>query len=161
MTLTQTAVYRRGERSWLLAPPLSDFWGEWVINKGERLTLIYPQRDAAIAERLAVDLEEVVAQICEQPGFPPCTDSLKIALRLDTSPASLAQGVDRRSLFDKQAYLNLPAPTLFGLPQNEAGYEALLRAYLRSSVATPFMPSCLPGNAVIRPPSFKPWSITS
>lgn len=129
VVLTQTAVYRRGERRWLLSPPTADFWGKWVTNKGQYLTLVYPQRDAELAERLANDLESMLDEICVHPALPDCPTDMNIAVRLDTNPDGLVKGVDRRTLFKEQPYLNLPTPTLFGLPQDEAGYEAFLGAY--------------------------------
>lgn len=131
VVLTQTAVYRRGEQRWLLSPPTAEFWGEWVTKKDQYLTLIYPQRDAELAERFASDLEDLLDQICTHPDLPDCPEAMNIAVRFDTNPDSLIKGTDRRNLFDEQPYLTLPTPTLFGLPQDEAGYEALLGAYRR------------------------------
>ena len=129
IVLSQTAVYRQGGRSWLLAPPTSQFWGGWQTNKGKRLTLIYPDRDAELAEKLAVDLEQIIQRICTEPDLPDCADDAAYAIRLDTHPESLVEAVDKRNLFGEQPYLNLPAPTLLGLPVDDAGYEALVRAY--------------------------------
>ena len=59
--LQQTAVYRQGSSRWLYAPPEDEeFWGDWVTNSGGLVTLVYPQRDAAVAEQLAADLDLLV-----------------------------------------------------------------------------------------------------
>ncbi|HIP71625.1 MAG TPA: hypothetical protein EYH05_09550, partial [Anaerolineae bacterium] len=51
--LAYTAVYRLGRERWLLAPPEPEFWGEWQTTEAGDITLIYPARDAGVAERLA------------------------------------------------------------------------------------------------------------
>ena len=129
IVLSQTAVYRQGMRSWLLSPPDSEFWGKWKTDEGERLTLIYSERDADLVQKLAFDLEQIVQQICAEPDLPDCAEDATYTIRLDTHPESLVDGIDRRHLPDEQPYLKLPSPTLLGLPVDEVGYDALLRAY--------------------------------
>ncbi|MFO7679093.1 MAG: hypothetical protein R6X34_03500 [Chloroflexota bacterium] len=138
VVFTQTAVYRRGARSWLIASPLPEFWGRWVTNRGDRLTLIYPQRDADLAERLAADLEALLAEVCADPTLPDCPDDFNVAVRLDTHPQSLVDSIDKRSLFSNTPYLQLPSPSLFGLPQDDAAYDALFRAYAAPVVTAVF-----------------------
>lgn len=129
VVLSQTAVYRQGTRSWLLSPPDSEFWGNWQTNKGERLTLIYPARDSELASQLAADLEQILKQICVDPDLPDCAEDASYTIRLDTHPESLIKAADSRNLFGIEPYITLPAPTLFGLPGDDAAYDALLQAY--------------------------------
>jgi hypothetical protein len=128
VVLSQTAVYRQGQRNWLLSPPDSEFWGTWQTDAGERLTLIYSERDADLAAELAFDLEGLIQQICEEPDLPACAEDASYTIRLDTHPESLIEGVDSRYL-DDQPYLKMPSPTLLGMPVDDLGYDALVRAY--------------------------------
>ena len=66
VTLQQTAVYRLGERRWLYAPPLDDFWGDWITQGGDYLTVAYPERDREVAARLAIHLDELLGQMCKE-----------------------------------------------------------------------------------------------
>lgn len=127
MTMTQTAVYRRGSQRWLLSPPDDEFWGSWVTNSGETLKLVYPERDAAVAERLAPDLETMVHDLCREWADLDCPADQHLTLRLSTDPDSLLTATEAFPA-DGQP-LQLPTPTLLGLPQDEAGYQALYRAY--------------------------------
>jgi hypothetical protein len=129
VVLSQTAVFRLGARSWLLAPPISDFWGEWLTYEGKYLTLMYPARDTEIAERLALDLEAIVKQICADVALSNCAEAAPFTLRLDSNPESLVDSVDILAQLTTHSFVNMPAPTLFGLPTDDTAYEALLRAY--------------------------------
>jgi len=129
VVLSQTAVYRQGVRNWLMSPPDSEFWGDWQTIEGERLTLIHPERDNELVRKLAVDLEQILEQICTEPTLPDCAEDAAYTIRLDTHPESLVEGVDKRNLFGEQPYLNLPTPTLFGLPRDDVAYGALVQVY--------------------------------
>lgn len=139
--LRQTAVFRRGDFRWLLAPPLDEFWGDWVTSEGDHLSLIYPRRDATIGQRLAQDLDDEIVRLCTTLEDIECSADLHLTVRLDTDPAtlvSLAQplGAIRRAR-EQEDILELPAPTLIGLPVDgdpqlaEEGYKALMDGYSR------------------------------
>ena len=127
VTLQQTAVYRRGETRWLLAPPLADFWGTWDNEQVDNITYIFPQREEALMEELTTDLSALVAEACAT--LPELDCSLSMQVRFDTDPASLLDAADLTELYTANLRLNLPAPTLVGLPINDDGYQALLYAY--------------------------------
>ncbi|HEX6386321.1 MAG TPA: hypothetical protein VF177_16740 [Anaerolineae bacterium] len=129
VTLQQTAVYRRGARSWLLAPAERDFWGGWLTSEGELLTLVYPQRDQEVAERLALDLEQTLKRVCQSSDGVFCPDDLHVHLRLENDPGSLAVAADMQAVLESGTWLELPTPTLVGYPLDEPGYEALRRGY--------------------------------
>lgn len=129
VTMAQTAVYRKGNTRWLYAPPIDEFWGEWVTNSGKHLTLVYPARDAEVAERLAVDLDILVGQICANLDDLNCADDLQLHLRLDSEPEALLSANEIKPMLTGSLRLNLPTPTLIGKPVDEAGYQALFRAY--------------------------------
>ena len=129
VTLQQTAVYRLGSTRWLYAPPYEEFWGNWVTNSGEHLTLVYPTRDAGLAEQLAVDLDALLAQMCAELDGLNCGSRLRVHFRLDTDPESLLTSNEIETILSGGLRLNLPTPTLVGLPIDEAGYQALYQAY--------------------------------
>jgi hypothetical protein len=132
--LRHTAVYRFDRQRWLLAPPGGyDFWGDSLTSKGERLVLAYPERDAPIGERLARDLDAALAQLCADSPSIECPTGFYVQLRLSTAPDHLRSGyplIFRSSITDT-AFIEMPTPTLVGLPVDEAGYRALYRGYVR------------------------------
>ncbi len=146
VTLRQTAVYRSGPDRWLLAPPDASFWGDTLVIQGARLTVAYPARDTAVARRLAIDLDDKLAEACR--FILDCPPRLRLMLNLTTNPEALyhsnrrpyAQSEEAISatfageytmplLLPTSGGLSLPAPTLVGLPQDEAAYQALARGY--------------------------------
>lgn len=133
VTLQQTAVYRRGESRWLLSPPLEDFWGEWQTEELENLTVVYPERDTAVMVELIPMLQQLLADTCATLPELACRDPLRI--RFDTDPESLLEVADPANLYDENLRLNLPTPTLVGLPIGKDGYEALRIAYGKNVVS--------------------------
>ena len=129
IVLEQTQVYRRGnDQRWLLSPPLEDFWGAWATIAGQRLRVRYPLRDEALATRLAADLDSRLGAMCRLPGVV-CPVDLRVELRLGEEPGTLLTGLDKETQIAGGPSFNLPAPTLVGIPVDEAGYQALLRGY--------------------------------
>ena len=126
--LQQTAVYRRGNQQWLYAPPAEAYWGGWQTWDGRQLAIAYRQRDQAIVEQLAFDFEALIAEVCQLPDMA-CPSDLHLHLRLDSSPESLLLTADAQTLLEQSLRLNLPSPSLVGLPVDEAGYQALLQGY--------------------------------
>lgn len=129
VTLQQTAVYRRGETRWLYAPPLAEFWGGWETAEYENLTIVYPRRDEEIVQELAEDLQDLLAESCDVLPELNCSPDTQIQIRFDSDPESLLETADSANLYQASLRLNLPTPSLIGLPINRGGYEALHRAY--------------------------------
>jgi hypothetical protein len=127
VVLTQTAVYRKGNHRWLLSPPTAEFWGEQQTVAGEMLTVAYPERDAALVERLVTDIDAVLQEMCLT--FVTCPPRLTVRLQLDTDPDSVLLAADARSYLRGGNEITLPSPTLIGLPVDEASYQALFRGY--------------------------------
>jgi hypothetical protein len=130
--LQQTAVYRYRQQRWLLAPIEAEFWGNWVRYQAHYLSLTAPQRDAEIARRLALAMDVLLTELCQTPGGPTCTSDHILSIQLDTAPDSLVQLVKEDDfLYEERPVTEivLPTPTLIGLPPDEAGYQALYRAY--------------------------------
>ncbi len=124
VTLHRTDVYRRGNVRWLYSPPTDEFWGQWRSENGRYLTLIFPERDYEIAQRLIVDLDNRLATYCQERGL--CG---KLTVRLDKSPISLLLMSDLEQTWRRMSNLELSAPSLVGLPTDDEGYEALLDGY--------------------------------
>lgn len=139
VTLQQTAVYRRGENRWLLAPPLEDFWGEWQTEEVDNLTFIYPLRDEAVVQEMVPLLQILLADACDTVSELDCAVPMQI--RFDTDPESLLESADPTNLYNDNLRLDLPTPTLVGLPINNDGYEALINAYGKSLVSALFADS--------------------
>ena len=129
VALLHNAVYRRGERSWLLSPPPRDFWGEWQQASGAYISLVYPQRDEHVARRLVHDLDAVVVRVCTQLDKITCPAGLSLRLRLETDARSQLAINDAETMLMSGRSLDLPTPTLVGRPVDEAGYQALVRGY--------------------------------
>jgi hypothetical protein len=128
--LRQTAVYRRSSSSqWLYAPPLDDFWGEREEIHLPRLTVTFPARDRAVAERLAADLERIVGDLCRAAPELNCLPGFRLTLNLTTDPASLTILAQPAARLSAAQTISLPTPTLVGLPVDDAAYRALYRGY--------------------------------
>ncbi len=137
--LRQTLVFSLDaqRQEWLLGAPGADFWGKSISTEGRFLTLIYPERDASIGSRLARDLDELLGRLCRETSAGACAPDTPLHMRLDTRLNSLALALNpdiaaARTISSGQ--MALPAPTLIGLPVDEAGYRALLRYYGRTLV---------------------------
>jgi hypothetical protein len=134
-----TDFFHLRESRWLLAPPPAEFWGPWERNERDFLTLVYPQRDAAVGSRLATDLDAMLAALCRHfEDAAECRPGGKVQVRLGTEANRLAQMALRlnSSLSGSPTsgptrQIELPAPTLLGTPVDENGYQALYRAYGR------------------------------
>ena len=137
--LQQTTVFRRGDRRWLLAPPLDEYWGEPQSIEGDYVSLIYPRRDAVLAERLAGDLDAAIADMCATLDDVNCSADLYLTVRLDSDPQALADlaaplGALRRA-HTTANILELPAPSLVGLPAGDETDQAAAYAALRDGYA--------------------------
>ncbi|VAW37069.1 hypothetical protein MNBD_CHLOROFLEXI01-3126, partial [hydrothermal vent metagenome] len=135
VTLQQTAVYRLGKTRWLLSPPMESFWGEWQTLELDNLTTIYPQRDEELLLELSADLQTLLTDACEKLPELNCSPNDTIQIRFDTNPESVLETADPANLYDGNLRLDLPTPTLIGLPIDSDGYEALRNAYGAKMVA--------------------------
>lgn len=145
--LQHTAVYRLGPDRWLISPADQEFWGETETSKGARLTLTYPQRDGAIANRLATDLEAKIHELCVRLPDVTCPAGLHVNVALSANPAAvfesnqlpagLTMTLPRMRNLGWYSFparlgedtLTLPTPSLLGRPLDEAGYQAIYRGY--------------------------------
>ena len=128
VTLHHTVIYRRSENRWLRADPLDEFWGTLEEIEHEYLTLQYNSRDAALAPRLAADLNEQLALLCQTFTALAC-DELHLTLLLSRNPDYFFTILDLEDVLTTDDILRLPSPTLVGLPQDDLGYELLRDGY--------------------------------
>lgn len=127
--------YRLEDDLWLLNPPPAAFWGTRSTTSGRYLTLGYPERDAELGRRLAADLEGLIGQTCFEVEKINCPEGLHLEVNLVTDPAVLAELADPAWQLTGGRSVRLPTPTLVGLPDDEAAYRALYRAYAKLVVA--------------------------
>lgn len=142
--LTRTAVYTRDDAQWRLAPLPDEqaFWGAWQSVEGERVVLIFAEREAAVGARLAADLDAILVQLCRETAVP-CRPGQQLQLRLSretTSPLMLAENYRAINVSSNVRTplvyrMDLPAPTLLGLPADETAYQALLQGYANWATA--------------------------
>lgn len=128
VTLHHTAVYRRSEERWLRADPLDEFWGALEEVEHEYLTLQYNARDAALAPRLAEDLNEQLTLVCQTFAALDCAE-FHLTLLLSRNPDYFFTIVDLEDVLTTDDILRLPGPTLVGIPQDDLGYEKLRDGY--------------------------------
>lgn len=134
VTLHQSFVFRRGSQSWHLSPLPSDFWGPWEMAHGRSLTLVFRQRDNAIARRLLQDLDAQVGLMCATLADIHCPEDLNLSVRLASDPVTLLKTADSALETIDRIRLDLPTPSLVGLPVDEQGYQVLLHSYARPVV---------------------------
>ena len=145
ITLFQTLTYQISGDRWQLAPPSASFWGNSVIEDIGLVNITYPERDKEFISRLASDLAHDLADICaEYPTARECLPDSQILIEFETSPESLLALEDVNTLALSGRTIVLPAPSLVGLPADEAAYDALYQGYteriremLRNDLALP------------------------
>lgn len=129
VTLLHPLTFRKGEARWLLSPPPDEYWGRWQQAEGHFITLIYPERDAAIALRLLSEMDDQVKTLCRFEPAAHCPGGWRLLVRLDTDPASLTAVADPQQLLMPDPVFDLPTPSLVGLPVDENGYKVLAQVY--------------------------------
>ncbi|MFW6070171.1 MAG: hypothetical protein ACOC9X_03910 [bacterium] len=133
--MQQVHVYRRGDQGWLLSPPLSEFWGPWRVWQGQRLTLHHSERDAAFAERLARDLDDLLGEMCGTLRGIDCPPDMRVRVRLERDPGSVRTSARAQISTMVAGELTLPGPTLIGAPVDDAAYDTVYPAYARPVVS--------------------------
>jgi hypothetical protein len=131
VTLQETSIYRLGRERWLLAPPESDFWGSRETLQGAQLKISFPARDIDLVGRLLPDLERKLDEMCRTLVDIECPTDKPVEIQLSTDPATLAATALPQAARQTNNTLRvtMPAPTLVGIPVDEAGYQALFRGY--------------------------------
>jgi hypothetical protein len=127
--LRQESVFRFGPGRWLLAPPEPSFWGGSERVQGQRLAMSFPARDGDLGQRLALDMDNKLAEMCSALPELGCPPGLLFNLSLSTDPSSVAQTGSGDGSAQGGISGALPTPTLLGLPEDEAAYRAVFRGY--------------------------------
>ncbi|MDT8306801.1 MAG: hypothetical protein RRC07_12765 [Anaerolineae bacterium] len=128
--LKQTFVFRRGSNRWLLAPPETEFWGPRRSVRTSVAEFRFPQRDGAVVRQLAKDLAADVGAMCALL-VAGCPEDQLLTVTFGTDIESVFRFDDGRNMLQSGPEVNLPAPSLIGIPQNDAGYNALRSTYAR------------------------------
>jgi hypothetical protein len=123
------AVYRRQGDQWLLAPPPAEFWGPWRGSRQPRLNLIFPERDTAVAERLAADLDVLIETMCGILAGLNCPADLQVQVRLERQPVQLSRLLENEAHLSAGQRIELPALSLIGMPLSETAYQVVYQAY--------------------------------
>ena len=139
VVLSQTAVFRRTESGWFLAAPGDDFWGEEQTIEGQYLTITFPARDRQIMLQLVEKLDAIVQETCFLVTDMPCQPELRVPIRLTARFMSLHNRCFPTD-YPEQCQIELPTPTVIGLPQDEAGLQALTRGYA-AHILPPLLPT--------------------
>ncbi len=139
--LTQTAVFRLNQDRWLLATPLPSFWGEEQHIERQNLHITFPDRDRKIILELAEPLADGLQQICLRATGQLCDSQWQASVYFSTDPDTIYDGRLPRE-YPQMGNINLPTPTLFGLPQDEAGLHLLTQNYL-SHLVPAMLPTVL------------------
>lgn len=132
--LRQASVYRKGEDRWLYSPPEDD--PIYVEESGGYVVVHYDKREGDVVERLATDLDHKVAELCNLPDTS-CPRGFHVHVWLENEPESLSRVANPALLLNdsrpaegqRDQTVRLPAPSLIGVPLDEAGYRALYRGY--------------------------------
>jgi hypothetical protein len=134
-TLRQTNIYRLGRQRWLLAQPDEAFWGADQTTEFGQIRLTFPERDAAIAHRLAADLAETIQTTCASLQYGiECPAGLQLDILLTHNPYFLNTATPSGSAWlpigdPLEVRIGLPTPTLIGVPTNEPSYLAFRQGY--------------------------------
>jgi len=129
ITLKHLLHYRRSNDGWLLSPQTKEYWGRAISEEGYYLNITFPEGDSIIRKRLAIDLEGLLAALCHLDHVDACQLDFPFQLKLVTDPTSINQFGDPNSRLTSTLALELPTPSIIGLPEDETGYQALYRAY--------------------------------
>lgn len=132
--LRQTQVFRLSGERWQFAPPDERYWGELREAHTRHLSLSYPERDEPFARRFAADMERDMEALCGS-GDAGC-DAGPIAVDFSTDGESLLALTDVATPALRGRVFVLPAPSLVGLPEDEAAYMALYDGYAARILAT-------------------------
>jgi hypothetical protein len=128
--------YQRSNGRWLLSAPVGDYWQGSILDEGHYISIRYPGRDHYFGEKLAVDLEALTAEFCSRYPSYSCNNDLPINIEIGANPKTITQNELQQSPSESNIHIDLPTPTIFGLPENDMGYRALYRALGRRLVAT-------------------------
>lgn len=134
VTLEQIAFYERTGPIWLRRAPTAEEWGPILQRASAQVIATFPERDADLVNRLALDLSDDLGDLCRQmeqahSASRLCDEQGRIRLAFETDPeALLLLNDDMRPALAGLTF-RLPTPTLVGRPLDDAGYARLYHGY--------------------------------
>ncbi len=135
--LLHTQLYQVHGESWQVAPLDEYFWGGGRIHETERLVVSYPHRDEALVQRIAAELDSEIDAVCRpHPDARECSADWRTLVIFDTAPESLLLLNDPSTPAMRGRAFILPAPSLVGLPADDAAYRALYNGYTGRILST-------------------------
>ena len=130
--LHHVSQFENDGTQWRLAPHEDAFWGGWKTADRNDVLLAFPARDEALAIRLAADLNGRMDDICDAVAV--CAQVPDIQVRLERITDRLAMPLAFYYEATGRFTLELPAPSLVGIPTDESAYQALLNGYTRQMI---------------------------
>ncbi len=131
ITLEHTLTYHYREGRWLAGPLADTAWGASLNHRLPHLTVTYPERDRPVVQRLLSDWSRLIQQLCADALPFRCDRDYGLQVELSSAPNAMypaLAGIELTTIPGQRLYA-WPTPTYLGLPVDEAGYEAVCRAY--------------------------------
>lgn len=144
ITLTQTFIYQFTENEhWVLSANPRSEQQVWRTEHTPLASFIYPEQNADLSLRLASGMTDNINRFCAEPQIL-CESLPSFTVTFDDHLPSLAVGFGNRLSLEK-VFVRLPAPIVIGVPQDEAGVQALQTLYTQRLVVLlmPYMNSGL------------------
>ena len=114
---------------WRLGRQSDDFWGGWMSDDDDQVLVAFSAREEELGTRLAEDLNARIESICA--GVGGCPQALRIQLRMERNLNALVEPAHHINGPSGLITIDLPAPSLVGIPADDAAYSALLNGYTR------------------------------
>lgn len=144
ITLTQTFTYQFTENEqWRLSANPRSEQQVWRTEHTPLAAFLYPEQNGDLSLRLASDITDNINRFCAEPQIL-CESLPSFTVTLDDHLPSLAVGFGNRFSLEK-VFVRLPAPIVMGVPQDEAGVQALQTLYTQRLIVflMPYMNSGL------------------
>lgn len=128
IALTQTFTYQFTENEqWVLSANPRSEQQVWRTESTPLVAFIYPEQNGDLSLRLASGITDNINRFCAQPQIL-CESLPSFTVTLDDHLPSLAAGFGNRLSLEK-VFVRLPAPIVIGVPQDDAGVQALQTLY--------------------------------
>ncbi|MFN2136796.1 MAG: hypothetical protein ACK2UK_12630 [Candidatus Promineifilaceae bacterium] len=140
LTLVQRLNLAYEGQRWRLVPPPAGSWGETERSDGRYVSATFPARDGDLSRAIAAAVDERYAALCGVEEAVSCPPRAHIEITFDSDPASLralarpVQGnrfwiFGERLAAGERFQIDVPAPSLVGLPAGPVEEQALIDGY--------------------------------
>lgn len=133
VVLQHTVAYHYRNGQWLAGPLANTAWGTSLSYRLPHLTIRYPERDETIVMRLMNDWNRLLQQLCNDAPPFRCGRDYTLSIELSSAPNAMytsLTGIEFTVVPGQRLYA-FSTPTYLGIPADDAGYEAVCRAYSR------------------------------